>query len=195
VAASIVATVTDEAGKKLADAVVLVRPLPGTAIPPADRTRLATATIDQVNEMFVPTVVVLGVGGSVTFHNGDQTRHHVYSFAPIRQFEMVENPGDTEAVRFDTAGSAAIGCNIHDQMVAYVYVTDAPWAAVTDQDGRATIADLPAGGFTATVWHPRLRPSAAPPIETIQLATATTTLSISLPVVPPRRRRSVNSFY
>jgi len=195
-AAGIVATVTDEPGKPLPEAVVTVVPEGDTPMPPSFAPTLATAIIDQRDETFVPEVVVIHAGGSVQFRNSDRTRHHVYSFSPIKQFEFVQNPHElSPPVRFDIPGSAAIGCNIHDNMIAYVYVTTAPWAAVTDQTGRAVIADLPAGHFIATVWHPRLRASAKPPSMSIVLASQDTTLAVTIPVRPPRRLRSHDSLY
>ena len=190
-AATVTATVTDDHGRLLPDAVVMLTPEAGTPPPPLEGSPIATATIDQKDETFVPFVVVIRTGGTVTFHNADQIRHHVYSFAPIRRFEMVQAPGETSPpIRFDQPGSAAIGCNIHDHMTAYIHVTDAPWAMVTDANGRAVIAGVPAGRFVATVWHPRLRPSTAPPAVPLVLATQNSTLDVTLPVLPPRRART-----
>lgn len=193
-AAGIIATVTDDAGRPLPDAVVSVVANGDTHIAPS--ALLATATIDQRDETFVPTVVVVQRGGSVVFRNSDRTRHHIYSFSPIRQFEFVQKPDDiSPVVSFDMPGVAAIGCNIHDNMIAYVFVTEAPRAAVTDSQGRAEIGDLPAGNFTATVWHPRLRPKAIPPSRAVTLASNSTTLAITISVLPPRRARGPKSLY
>jgi plastocyanin len=191
-AATVTATVTDDQGRVLPNAVVMIAPEAGnTPVPPLEGSKLSTATIDQKDETFVPFVVVIRTGGSVRFHNSDAIRHHVYSFAPIRQFEMVQPPGDTSPpVRFDKPGSAAIGCNIHDHMIAYIQVTDAPWAMVTTADGRAVIADIPAGRYVATVWHPWLRPRVEPPAVHLVLAKEDSALAVTLPVVPPRRKRS-----
>ena len=57
---------------------------------------------------------------------------------------------------FATAGLAAIGCNIHDQMLAYIKVVDTPWAAKTPAGGDVTLRGVPAGAATLRVWHPRL---------------------------------------
>ena len=78
-AAGIVATVTDEEGQPLPDAVVSVSGVGGTRLAPF--APLASATIDQRDETFVPSVVVVHRGGSVTFRNSDRTRHHIYSFS------------------------------------------------------------------------------------------------------------------
>jgi len=190
-AATITATVTDDMGRLLPDAVVMITPEAGTPSPPLQDSRIAAATIDQKAETFVPFVVVIRTGGTVTFHNSDPIRHHVYSFSAIRQFEMVQAPGETTPpIRFDQPGSAAIGCNIHDHMTAYIHVTDAPWAMVTDANGRAVIADVPSGRFVATVWHPRLRPRAEPPAVNLVLSHDNSTITVTLPVLPPRRARA-----
>ncbi len=190
-AATITVTVTDDVGRLLPDAVVMIAPEPGTPAPRPEASRIAAATINQKDETFVPSVVVIHTGGTVTFRNSDPIRHHVYSFSPVRRFEMVQPPGDTSApIRFDQPGSLAIGCNIHDHMTAYIYVTNAPWAMVTDANGRAVIADVPAGKFVATVWHPRLRPRAEPPSLAVALANENSTLAVTIPVLPPRRARA-----
>jgi hypothetical protein len=104
---------------------------------------------------------------------------------------MVQAPGETSPpIRFDQPGSAAIGCNIHDHMTAYIHVTNAPWAMVTDTNGRAVISDVPAGHFVATVWHPRLRPNVERPEVPVVLATQNSVLSVTIPVLPPRRART-----
>jgi hypothetical protein len=59
-------------------------------------------------------------------------------------------------VVFDKPGVVALGCNIHDWMLAYVVVLPTPWFALTPANGAATIADIPPGRYRAEVWHPRL---------------------------------------
>ena len=186
-AATVTAVVTDEAGYPLADAVVTIAPAAGTPMPPP-ASQPDTATIDQRNETFVPSVVTIRTGGSVVFHNDDAIRHHVYSFAPIRPFELLQNPGErSQPVVFDKPGSAAIGCNIHDHMTAYVHVTDAPWAKVTDPAGKAVLTGIGVGRYVATVWHPRLRPKTVAPSKVFTLESTDSTLTVALAVLPPRR--------
>jgi plastocyanin len=189
-AATITATVTDEQGRPLPDAVVMIAPGAGQPPPPSAGRQITSATIEQRDETFIPMVVVIHTGGSVIFRNSDRIRHHVYSFSPIHQFEFVQPPGDVSPpIRFDRPGEAALGCNIHDQMIAYVYVTDSPWASVTTAAGQATIAEVPPGNYTATVWHPRLKPRSEPAATAVFLATDNSALSVTLPVLPPRRAR------
>jgi len=195
-AAQIVATVTDDSGRTLANAVVTVTPDDPRQAPVDALAGLATATIDQKDETFVPEVVVIRTGGAVIFRDSDDVRHHVYSFSPIRRFEFVQHPGEVSApVQFNQPGIAAIGCNIHDFMIAYVYVTNAPQAVVTSQDGRAAFTGLPAGRFAITVWHPRLWPDAPPISQPVTLRGNETMLTLPLRVMPPRPAHSRNQLY
>ena len=192
-AATITATVADDQGRPLPDAVVMISPEPGsgTLSPIGEASTPATAIVDQKSETFVPAVVAIRAGGAVSFRNSDNIRHHVYSFAPNRRFEMVQAPGETSRpIVFEIPGVVAIGCNIHDHMSAYIYVTTAPWTKVTGADGQAILSALPAGRFVATVWHPRMRPLAEPPPQLLSLATENSTLSVTISVLPPRRARA-----
>ena len=51
----------------------------------------------------------------------------------------------------------ALGCNIHDWMLAYVYIVDTPFFAKTAANGRGDLLDLPAGPYQIKVWHPRMK--------------------------------------
>lgn len=150
------ALVRDKSGTALADAVVLAVP----AQRPASLPRGATATIivDQVNKEFIPYVLPVQAGTTVNFPNKDNIRHHVYSFSPAKTFELPLYKGDSAPpVLFDKPGPVILGCNIHDWMIAYIYVTESPYYAKTGADGKARLAALPAGDYTLRVWHPRMQ--------------------------------------
>lgn len=184
-AADVAVLATDGDGQPLANAVIALDPPDGAPPPPAPDDRI----IDQQHETFIPLVTILRRGGAVVFRNSDTTRHHAYSFSPVKRFELMQEPGEvSEPIRFDQPGVAAIGCNIHDHMVAYVYVADTPWTGLTDAAGRAVIRDVPAGPYRATAWHPRLRPGAAPPAQSATIGAAGTALAIRIPVLPERPR-------
>src|SRR3989338_522709 len=95
-------------------------------------------------------------GTAVSFPNSDNIRHHVYSFSLAKRFELRLYQGTpSEPVVFDKPGVVVLGCNIHDWMVGYVYVTDDPWFAVSDAQGKLNLEQLPAGTYTASLWHPQ----------------------------------------
>jgi plastocyanin len=155
-AGEIHALVRDKKGKGIVDAVVVALPAKKTAGNVAGST--ATIIIDQVNKEFVPYVLPVRVGTAVNFPNLDNIRHHVYSFSPAKTFELPLYTGTPAApVLFDKSGVVVLGCNIHDWMIAYIYVSESPYFAKTGTDGKATLADLPAGDYTVRTWHPRLQ--------------------------------------
>ncbi len=149
-------TVRDSAGKPVPNAVVTVHPASGT---PKGPIRFAwPLTVAQQNIQFDPFVLVAPVGASVSFPNRDKVQHHVYSFSAGNKFELkLFGKDESRSVVFKAVGVAAIGCNIHDQMVGYVKVVDTPFAIRTGPDGVANLRGLPAGQATIRVWHPWLR--------------------------------------
>lgn len=110
--------------------------------------------MDQRDLTFVPDVLVVQTGTAVDFPNSDQVRHQVYSFSPAKTFQLALYQGRAHApVVFDRAGLVTLGCNIHDSMVGYIYVTDSPWFALTGADGSARLHDLAPGDYTVRIWH------------------------------------------
>lgn len=188
-AAELAVRVVDSRGQPVADAVVTAWPRDGAS--PASRTPVRR-TIDQKNLAFVPYLEVFRPGDEVVFRNSDSTRHHVYSFSPARQLDFVLAPHESSPPqRLDRAGVVAVGCNIHDQMVAYLYVSDAPWIKRTDASGRAILDKLPAGRYDVRAWQPRLKPGRAEPVQAVVLGdgTAAKALVFSLPLLPDPRRQ------
>jgi plastocyanin len=181
--------VTDQRGKPVADAVVGALPPPGTPLPPAPPAR--THTVNQVALTFVPYIEVLRPGDAVLFHNSDRTRHHVYSFSAAKAFEFMLSPGESSRpLVLERAGVVAVGCNIHDGMINYLYVSEAPWLARTGADGVATLSGLPPGSYTVNAWQPRLRPGrAAASQDGVRVgAGAPTALAFKLALLPDTRR-------
>lgn len=180
-AATVDIAVTGSDGAPAAFAVVGLVPEDSPA-DPAPHTP-EKSVIDQRHETFLPLVVIVRRGGRVVFTNNDVTMHQVYSFSPIRQFQFEIDKGQvSKPVEFDTPGIAAIGCNIHDNMVAYVYVASEPFAAVTDAAGHAEIPEVPAGRYLAKVWHPQLRIGRAPPPSPVAVQGDRVKLSLSVPL-------------
>jgi plastocyanin len=152
-AADLDATVRNERGEPVAEAVVVA--VPDVAVPKPPRPKLEQ--VEQIDQEFVPRVKPVLVGSAVSFPNRDSVRHHVYSFSPAKRFDLPLYVGTpAKPVVFDTTGVVTIGCNIHDWMVGYIYVAESPYYATTDAKGRARLSGLPAGGYTVRVWHPQL---------------------------------------
>lgn len=115
------------------------------------------AIMDQRDLMFVPEVLLIRTGTAVEFPNSDQVRHQVYSFSGAKTFQLPLYAGKTQPpVVFDRAGIVTVGCNIHDAMIAYIFVTDSPWHGRSNDKGTLQLADLAAGNYLVKIWHPRM---------------------------------------
>jgi plastocyanin len=153
--AGVTISVRNAAGQPVPNAVVTIK-LVGRPTPPPQAG--GTYRIDQKNIQFHPFVLAVTPNSQVSFPNLDQVRHHVFSFSPAKRFELkLFAREQSRAVVFDKAGVVALGCNIHDQMTAFIDVVDTPWAARTDASGNVTIGGVPTGAIAVQVWHPYLR--------------------------------------
>jgi len=167
-AAQLHATVKDQHGKPVADAVVLAAPVdPKTTF----HARSSADVVDQVDKQFLPYVKAVYVGSKVRFPNKDNIRHQVYSFSQPKQFELPLYAG-TEAspVLFEKPGVVVLGCNIHDWMVGYIYVSETPFFATTDAAGAATLEDLPPGEYLVRVWHPGMQQAEESTVKRLNLS-------------------------
>ena len=191
-------TVTDKEGKPVQDAVVVL--IPATAGMP--KTPLPTQiTISQANMRFVPALSLVGVGAKAKFVNNDPWEHHVRaSAAGVLQFDAASSggfelrmdgkpdgkPAKTADASFDKAGPVLLGCHLHASMRGHVYVSDSPWAAVTNADGVASFEAVPDGATKMKVWHSEQLIDIAQ--QQLTLTPAAAKASAQLSVVPRRRR-------
>jgi plastocyanin len=152
-AGTVQVTVQDSAGKPLTGAVVFLESREARALAkPVDGAEIA-----QRAKRFEPEVTVVTVGSSVTFPNQDTVRHHVYSFSPVKTFELKLYIGTpANPVVFDKPGIAVLGCNIHDQMAAWVVIVETPYFGRSAANGQVSLAHVPAGSYRLRVWHPGL---------------------------------------
>jgi plastocyanin len=142
---------------------VAVTATPATpATPAAGTPPPATGVMDQRNREFVPGVLVVAVGSSVQFPNNDTVSHQVYSFSPAKHFQLPLYKGEIHPpVVFDRPGLVVLGCNIHDSMVGYIYVTPAPYFGSTDASGTLRLKGLPKGDYQIVIWSPYIADASA----------------------------------
>jgi plastocyanin len=170
--------VRDSSNKVLGDAVVflesaeasrLVKPLQGVEMA-------------QEAKQFNPQVLVVPLGTEVTFPNNDKVRHHVYSFSPAKKFELKLYAGTpANPVLFDRPGVVVMGCNIHDQMAAWIVVVSTPYLGKTAASGRVQIANVPAGTYTLRSWHSGLAVGAPAQAQAVTVsATGTVSAAVKL---------------
>ena len=183
-AADLTVSVRGDDGAPLADAVVVVKPA-GAAAAGAPIRFTWPMVMSQQNITFNPYVLIVPVGAEVAFPNRDKVRHHVYSFSLAKKFELkLYGEQQERTVTFDRPGIVPLGCNIHDQMIGYIYVTDSPYSAKTDAAGEAVVRGLPGGAAAMTVWHPDMK-AHAPQSRPVTGSRET----VALELKPPSARR------
>lgn len=181
-AATVSVQVQDTAGEPLPEGVVFLESREAKQLAKP----IAGAEIAQVKREFVPKVLVVPVGTAVSFPNRDTVRHHVYSFSPNKIFELKLYSGTSASpVIFDKPGIAVLGCNIHDNMTAWVVVVETPFFAVSDAKGTATMRDVPAGNYRLRIWHPGLAVGAAASEQALTVGKADLSTSYRLAGVTP----------
>jgi len=145
-------SVIDDQGELVEHAVVVLHPLFDDDWSTLEPQALL---MKQRGAMFRPFVLAVGTGSTVSFPNLDEFRHQVYSYSKAKRIELrLYGMDESKAVLFDKAGIVALGCNIHDNMLAYIYVADEPYHVVSDAQGMALIRDVRPGDYEMTIWHP-----------------------------------------
>lgn len=172
-AADLTVTITDQDGKPVENAVVSVTPKFDMSVMPDVTVK---AEMRQQGTMFAPFVLPVSVGTTVSFPNFDEFRHQVYSFSKPKRFELrLYGQDESKTILFDQPGVVALGCNIHDNMLAYVYVSAAPIVVATDETGSVTLAAMQAGDYDLSFWHPDLASGGEGSGQTVSVADGTVT--------------------
>lgn len=176
IAGTVAVTVGVKAGATAEDTVVVFEPV--DAPPPASHD---AAIIDQVHKTFRPRVTAIRTGTVVSFPNSDNIHHEVYSFSPPHAFKLSmfgNEPHST--VTFDKPGVILLGCNIHDNMLAFVVVVDSPYFVKLSASGRAEL-NLPPGRYQPRVWNERWKLSAKPAVLNVGGDSAAVSLNLDQP--------------
>jgi plastocyanin len=191
-------SVVDKEGKPVPDAVVvLVSPSigsPKTALP-------MQVSINQEKMRFIPAISIVGVGAKARFINNDPWEHHVRgSAAGVIQFNadtadgfVLRMDGKTEGkaaktadAAFDKTGAILLGCHLHASMRGHVYVSDSPWAILTNADGVASFEAVPDGALQVKVWHADQFIDI--PAQRVNLTAAPAKSTMQLTVIPRKKR-------
>ncbi len=116
--------------------------------------------MDQTKLVFIPHVLPVTVGTTVSFPNNDVVRHNVFSSKKsAEQFNLgTYATGVTKKRTFAKPGVVQLLCNVHSEMSAFIVICQNPYFGVTDKKtGTATIENVPPGTYEVTFWHQRLR--------------------------------------
>lgn len=141
-------------GKPLTGAFGLVTLEPVTGKSPA-RTPKRRA-IEQRDRTFLPHVMAIPVGSTVTFPNFDNVFHNVFSSSPSAPFDLgIYKVGEAREYKFEKEGIIRLGCNLHANMSAYIAVVSAPAYVITDDAGKFSFKHLAPGKYHLKAWSER----------------------------------------
>jgi len=174
-------SLVDNKKKPLENAAVYAVPL---TTPTKNIKSTKKVTIRQKNKTYMPYVSIFQTGTNVNFLNEDSIKHHVYSFSKAKRFEIKLYSGKPpKQILFEKPGLVTLGCNIHDNMLAYAYVVGTPHYALSNKQGKAVLSGIPDGQYLLKVEHPQQKNGTA--IQTkIKLPAKTTSFSYQLALKP-----------
>ena len=118
-----------------------------------------SATIDQIGCLYTPHVNAFTTGQKVFIKNSDKTLHNVNSQSKINDsFNSAQPAGvpDIEKTFSSAEEPFYIKCDVHPWMKAWVMVSDHPYFAITDENGKFKIDNVPAGEYEIVFWQEKL---------------------------------------
>lgn len=121
--------------------------------------KVEQATMVQKDKRFIPHVLAIEVGASVSFPNYDPIFHNAFSNYDGRVFDLgLYAPGTTRKVTFDRPGVVRVFCNIHSSMSAVIFVAPSHWFTTTSANGSFELSDVPPGEYVLEIFHERATP-------------------------------------
>lgn len=196
--------VLDREGRPLKDAVVVLE----SSAPGARPAPKAEITIGQEKMKFVPTVSVAQVGTKVNFTNLDRWDHHVrggqagpggiyldpaQGYAFRLSGHKAPQPTASHQRSYTQTGPQLLGCHLHGSMRGHLYITDSPWAVVSNEAGKAQLGQLPPGPARLRVWHGD--ELVETPALNLQIAEGMAPVKVATQVLPKRAKAPEKSPY
>jgi plastocyanin len=143
--------------------------------------------IEQRGREFLPRLVAISVGSTISFPNFDSVFHNVFSTAPQAAFDLgLYKAGEAREYTFTQPGFIRLGCNLHSNMSAHIAVVAAPAYVVTDEKGAFTFRRVVPGKYKLRAWSVR---SAAPITQDVTIKPGKNQITIGVtgdaPAGPP----------
>jgi plastocyanin len=148
---SITGQITTSTPKQRANIVVFLDKVSGSFRPPA-----RPVPMDQKGMKFVPHVLAVQKGQTVLFTNSDSVRHNIFTPDGDKYNLGTWGQGESKAHTFAATGVYHQLCNVHPEMGGVIVVLDNPFFAVTGDDGKFTIPNVPPGKYTLKTWSEKL---------------------------------------
>lgn len=112
---------------------------------------------DQKSCVFTEHVKVIPVGCELEFTNSDSVLHNVKAASMKTSFNKSIPANGSIKETFNNEEEVKIECSVHPWMSAYLYVSEHPYAVVTDENGNFELTDVPPGNYQIIAWHEQLK--------------------------------------
>lgn len=175
VADSGVQTVTGQAPAAQGNfpSIVVLEPIGAGPLPPQS----APPTMDQEQQTFIPSILLVRTGQPVNFLNHDDVLHNVRvkdDETKESAFNVAIPTGEQYTHTFAKDGFYDVGCDIHPGMSAQILSASTPWTVVADPSGTFSFANVPNGPYRATAYA-----GAATIVKEVNVAAGTTTVDLT----------------
>ena len=123
---------------------------------PAGRTfrkPAAAFTMTTRSKEFLPHVMAVPVGSTISFPNEDPIAHNLFSLTPGNTFDLgLYRRGAGKQHKCEAPGTVNVYCNVHPNMSAVVHVMSTPYYGFTDASGNYSF-EVPPGKYRLTAWN------------------------------------------
>jgi plastocyanin len=116
--------------------------------------------LDQQKCDYAPHVQAVAAGSTIDIVNSDDILHNVHGYLGGKEtiFNLgMPTKGQRIPKQLTRPGIISLQCDAgHTWMQAYIVVTESPYFAVTDAEGRFMLEEVPAGTYKLKAWHEKL---------------------------------------
>lgn len=131
--------------------VIVLEPIGAGALP----AQAAPPSMDQEQQTFIPSILLVRTGQPVNFLNHDDVLHNVRvkdDETKESAFNVAIPTGEKFTHTFAKDGFYDVGCDIHPGMSAQILSVSTPWSVIADPSGSFSIAGVPNGPYKAIAY-------------------------------------------
>jgi len=114
-------------------------------------------SIDQKGCIFIPHVKMVPQGSTINLLNSDDVMHNLHSWSMKNTaFNEGVAGGGKLPKTFEYPETIKMTCDVHKWMTSWLIVQDNPYYALTGENGKFKIKDVPPGTYTLRAWQESL---------------------------------------
>ncbi|MEM7783622.1 MAG: carboxypeptidase regulatory-like domain-containing protein [Planctomycetota bacterium] len=129
---------------------------PDSFHPMYDKSKTATMTLDNQKCRFVPKALFARTGQKLALKNSDGVGHNCRIATFNHEHNVNIPPNSSVEITLgddDDKLPGDVFCDIHKWMDSIIFVRENPYVAITDENGKFMIENIPPGEWTFQFWH------------------------------------------